>query len=225
MINLKASLALVAFTGTLASAQLKVGSLSIKGGETFTVGQVVNVSLVQSLGQNNGKYDFYFSSNGGGSWTEIIGNFQGPKGDGDTVKYNWTIPNKPTTTGQFRACQLAGGECTDAKYILKSGNFTITTVSGVRALQEAEAAGVSFRYDAVTGSLEAAYTLASAERTSLQILSADGRVVSTLVDEEQTAGAHKISVFSNSLASINGHFILKLNLGSRSITRSWNGVP
>jgi hypothetical protein len=223
MNNLKTTLALLAMTGTLASAHLKAGSLSVKGGETFIVGEVVKVTLVQNVGHNDGRYDFYYSIDGGTKWTEIVGGFLGPKGDGDTVKYSWTVPNKPTTTAQFRACQLAGGECVDANYILKSPNFTISTTSGVVAPGIA-ASAPTLRFDGLTNSLEAEFSLASAERVTLQILAADGRVVATLVDGNRDAGHHRFSVFSNSLATATGHYVLKLTLGSESITRSWNGL-
>ncbi len=225
MHNFKISLAAVLVAGTLASAHLEQGSLSIKGGENFKIGDVVKVSLVQTVGHNNGKYDFYYSTNSGTNWTEIVGGFQGPKADGDTVKYNWTVPNKPSTTAQFRACQLAGGECTDPIYILKSPNFTISTTggTGIRGIAS-RASAPSLAYDALTRSLDASFELAGSERVSLQILDARGEVVATLVDGRREAGFHRVSVFSNRLEGVSGHFVLKLTLGSESFTQAFNGL-
>lgn len=223
MNHLKTTSVLLAFAGTLASAHLEQGSLSIKGGETFKVGEIVKVTFVQTQGHNDGTYDFYYSTNAGSTWTETVGHFQGPKGDGDTVKYNWTVPNKPTTTAQFRACQLFVSECKDPVYILKSPNFTISTTSGV-AVPGFAASAPTLRYDGLTRSLETEFTLASAQRVTLQLLEADGRVIATLVDGQKDAGHHRFSVFSNSLATATGHFVLKLTLGSETITRSWNGL-
>ena len=162
-----------------------------------------------------------FSKDGGTKWTEIVGGFQGPKADGDTVKYNWTVPNSVTTTGQFRACQLAGGECVDPIYILKSGDFTITTTSGILS-QGLAASAPSLQYDVITRSIETSFALAAAEKVSLQVLDARGQVVATLLDGRQDAGFHRMAVFSNQLEGVTGHFVLKLTLASRSFTQSWN---
>jgi hypothetical protein len=201
-----------------AHAHLKQGSLYPKGGESFAIGQKVTIAWVQTQG-HDGLYDLYFSKNAGTSWSEFAGHWQGPKGDGDSVKYEWTVPaNSATTQGVIRVCQLAGGECKDAVYILKSGNFTITTASAVEA-QAPQAAG-KLDFDAATGSLAVAFTLASASRVSLQAFDSQGRLLATLLDAEQAAGEHALSLFSNRLASMHGAVAFKLAWGGASLTRS-----
>jgi hypothetical protein len=222
MLSYKGIWIAVAVSTTFATAQLKQGSLSIKGGETFKVGQVVQVTFTQLVG-NNGLYDFYWSKDGGVKWTETVGNWQGPKGDNALVTYPWTVPNAVSTTVQFRACQMAGGHCTDPAYILKSPNFTITATSGVLA-PAGHAPAPSIRYDAATRSLEAAFELAKAEPVSLQVIDAGGRVVATLAEGRREAGFLRVSVFSNRLENASGRFLLKLDLGAESFTQPWNGV-
>ena len=212
-----AALAIAALATATSHAHLKAGSLSIKGGETFTVGEKVTVTFVQTVGHNDGRFDFYFSKNGGTAWTEFAAKWPGPKGDNETITYVWTVPNSVTTTGQFRACQLAGGECTDANYILKSGNFTIVAAGsgvepGVRALTPA----LEFAREGVT----AAFTLPAAGRVSLQAFDASGRVLATLLDGEKQAGDHRLSLFSNRLQQASGNVVLKLTFGAESLTRT-----
>jgi hypothetical protein len=220
---LAASFLAVISAAGLASAHLQQGSLSIKGGETFHVGEVVTVTLIQTVGHNNGKYDFYYSKDGGSKWTEIIGNWQGPKEDGATVTYKWTVPNQPSTTAQFRACQLAGGECVDPIYILKSGNFTITNATGIVEMQ-ARSGEPSLRFDPATHALQADFDLARAEDVSLQVLDAAGHEVATLLQGRQEAGSHRVSVFSNRLENASGHLLLNLTMGSESYTQAWNAA-
>ncbi|MDB5104034.1 MAG: hypothetical protein JWP91_1723 [Fibrobacteres bacterium] len=223
MKNLNVCLTAVAVAASLASAHLKAGSLSIKGGETFTVGQKVPVTFVQSIGHNSGLYDFYFSKDAGATYSEFAAHFQGPKADGDTVKYTWTVPNSVTTKGVYRVCQLAGGECTDADYILKSGNFTIVAATGVNG-ERAAAAAPAMRFDAGTRNLEVSFALAGAEKVSLQAFDANGQAIATLLDGNQEAGSHSLSLFSNRLQSASGHLLFKLTIGKESFTQAWNGL-
>lgn len=203
-----------------AHAHLKQGSLYPKGGETFAIGQKVTIGWVQIQG-HDGLYDLYFSKNGGTAWTEFAGHWQGPKGDGDSVKYDWTVPaNSATTQGVIRICQLAGGECKDNNYILKSGNFTITATSAVRA-EDAAGAG-SLEYDAATGGLSVALPLAAPSHVTLQAFDSRGRLLATLLDEDRPAGAVALSLFSNRLQSLHGAVALRLGWGAGSLTRTLN---
>jgi hypothetical protein len=219
IIRLSAAIALCALG---AKAQLKSGSLSIKGGETFTVGQKVNVTLIQvkaGTGTRAGKYDFYFSGNGGTSWKEMIGNWQGPTGDNATVTWEWNITQTPTTTGIFRACLLSGGECTDSTYTLKSGAFTIVA-QGSAVLPQAGSAAGRLDFDAATGSFGVAFSLESPAHATLQAFDSQGRLLATLLDADQAAGDHALSLFSNRLGSMHGAVAFKLTWGAASLTRS-----
>jgi len=209
------ALALASF----ASAQVQPGSLSIKGGETFTVGQVVDVSLIQTLGHNNGKYDFYYSKDNGTKWTEIIGNYQGPKEDGATVTYKWTVPNAVTTQGMFRACEMAGGECLDPAYILKSGAFSIVPVgTGLNQAGSKTGSAPSMSYATETRSLETSFELGAAQKVTLQAFDGRGRLLATLLDGRREAGIHHLSLFSNRLETVSGQVLFRLTLGGDAFT-------
>jgi hypothetical protein len=212
----------IALAACGALAQLKPGSLSIKAGDTFVVNRKVMVTFVQlgaGSGTNAGKYDFYLSTNGGSQWKEFEAAWQGPKGNGDTVKYEWTVPNSPTTTAQWRACLMSGGHCTDTAYVLKSGNFTISaTASPIQAQAPRTAGKVDF--DAATGSLAIAFSLASPAHVALQAFDSQGRLLATLLDADRAAGDHALSLFSNRLRDMHGAIAFKLTWGGASLTRS-----
>jgi hypothetical protein len=212
-----AALAVAAVSAGSLHAHLKPGSLSIKGGETFTVGEKVTVTFVQSVGHNDGRFDFYFSKNGGSAWTEFAAKWPGPKGDNETITYVWTVPNSLTETGVWRACQLAGGECTDADYILKSGPFKIVA-AGTSVLPGASASAASL--DFAAGGVTAEFRLDVPGKVTLQAFDASGRVVATLLDGEKAAGSHRLSLFSNRLQQASGNVLLKLTFGAESLTRA-----
>jgi hypothetical protein len=207
---------------SLASAHLKPGSLDL-GGTSFVVGQKINITWVQSIGHNDGRYDIYVSKDAGVKWTEVQGGWQGPKGDNVTITYPLTIPNMVSTTAQVRICQLAGGECVDANYILKSGNFTIAASAGI-ADGRADLTAPSMRFDGSTRSLETSFALASAAKVTLQAFDANGQVIATLLDGNREAGAYRLSLFSNRLGAASGHLLFKLTIGNETFTQSWNGL-
>ncbi len=225
MKNLRANFATIVLSIFISissvSAHLKAGSLSIKGGETFSVGESVPVSLVQNIGHNNGKYDFYYSVNAGTAWTEIVGNFQGPKGDGDTIKYIWVVPSISGSTVQFRACQLAGGECLDNTYILKSGNFTVVAAGTSIADNASHAAKPSIQYKSASGNINVTFAIVSSEQISFKVYDMNGALLATLLDEPKNAGQYSFSLFSNSLQSFSGPLVFKLMIGSKITTQVW----
>ena len=208
----------VLVSATASLAHLTAGTLIPKGGETVVVGTKVTISWVQTLG-HDGKYDLYLSKNGGSSYSEFGTRWQGPTGDGDTVKYTWTVPNSPGATNQLRICQLAAGECTDAGHILKSGNFTIAA-AGSGVVPFADAANPSLDFDPASRTVNAAFALAAPGRVTIQALDAQGRVLANLFDGEKTAGSHAVSLFATRLRSVSGQVIFRLAFGDRALTRT-----
>lgn len=200
-----------------AHAHLKAGSLNPKGGESFAVGQKVLVTWVQSQAHDR-KYDLYYSKNGGGAWTEFEANWLGAAGDNDTCKYQWTIPNAVSSQVQLRVCQMAGGHCTDAAYVLKSSNFSITAATPV--LPRAPETAGKLEFDASTGNLAFGFSLAAPGRVTLQAFDAQGKLMDVLLDEEKAAGDFSLSIASDRLQSLHGAVAFKLDWGAASLVRS-----
>ena len=203
-----------------AEAHLVAGSLSIKGGETFSAGSTVNVKWSQDVG-HDGKYDFKYSKDGGTTWTDVEKNKQLPTAAGE-ITYVWTVPGEATTQGQFRVCQQAGGAaCTDATYMLKSPNFTVTAGSPVRPAAVPEAG--SLAYDARTRNLEVSLDLASRELVNLDAFDSRGKLLAILLDGFQDAGERKLSVFSSRLDDSQA-MVFRLRVGARIRTEAWKGT-
>lgn len=203
-----------------AEAHLVAGSLSIKGGETFSAGSTVNVKWSQDVG-HDGKYDFKYSKDGGTTWTDVEKNKQLPTAAGE-ITYVWTVPGEATTQGQFRVCQQAGGAaCTDATYMLKSPNFTVTAGSPVRPAAVPEAG--SLAYDARTRNLEVSFALSAEGVVLVQAFDAGGRLLATLLEGRRPAGSHRVSVFSSRLAA-DAPVVFRLTAGGRTLSQAASGV-
>ena len=116
-------------------AHLDQASLKPAGGETFKPGDVMTIEWMATQA-HDGKYDIYYSSNGGTSWpTEFAEAWQGPTTNNTKVTYRWTIPANTanTTQGRIRVCQLFGGHCIQpGTYTIMSTNFTISNTTAVQ---------------------------------------------------------------------------------------------
>jgi hypothetical protein len=113
---------------------------------------------------------------------------------------------------------MSGGHCTDTAYVLKSGNFTISTTTPI--LAQARQTSGKLDFDAATGSLAVAFSLAFPAHVSLQAFDSQGRLLATLLDADRAAGDHALSLFSNRLRDMHGAVAFKLTWGGSSLTRS-----
>ena len=208
-------------SASMASAHLQEGSLTPKGGETLVFGSKVEISWTQNTG-HDGLYDLYYSRNGGSSWTEFVGHWQGPKTDNTKVTYSWTVPSQATTQGQLRVCQLAGGECTERIYMLRSTNFSVAASSSV--LPRAGVLQTALSYTGATGNLDVAFEMESAGEALIEAFDAQGKVVATLFKGTRDAGVHRMSFFSNTLASARGPLVFRLTAGGKPFSQYWNGA-
>lgn len=196
-------------------AQLKAGSLTPAGGESYHVGQEVTIKWTQEKG-NDGKYDLYFSKNGGSRWSEFEENWQGPTTDNTEVTYEWTVPSgSETESGIIRVCQMAGGHCSNPAYILASQAFTITTDPvGIQARSEA---GSRFGVRHQDGLLSFSFRLAAAAPVALTAVRADGRDLGTLWEGAVEAGETRLDLPANALDGQSGTVFLHLTAGGKAL--------
>jgi hypothetical protein len=204
------------------TARLLDGSLKPAGGEAFKPGDVVTIEWTASQA-DNGLYDIYLSRDGGKTWPlEFAEGWQGSKVDNAKNAYRWTIPSGPNTIqARLRVCQISGGHCVQpGVFTLLSGDFTISTTTGVRdgASEFSTGPGLSFLPEA--GSVEVEIGLEADMEVSLRAYDAAGKVVADLLDRRMQAGQHRLSIFSHRLES-SGPLIFRLMRGSRTTT--WNG--
>jgi len=65
------------------------------------------------------------------------------------------------------------------------------------------------------GSVEVTFGMDEAAQVSLLAFDAQGRSLATLLDKQQTAGYHHLSVFSNSLQGMDGRAYFQLRVGGQ----------
>jgi hypothetical protein len=208
----------------MAGAHLVDGSLSIKGGETFTPGQ--SVSLKWNISVLHGdKIDLHYSKDGGTTWTSMSTTHKAVSGDNT---FKWTVPNEPTTKAKVRVCQGAGSPCADVKvsspstpaYALVSPVFTISAGTGVlRTAANASGFSIDFRPEA--HNVDASFGVSETQQVVLQAFDTQGRMLATLVDGSFAAGSHKLSLFSERLDASSGSLVFKLKIGNQVQSLTW----
>lgn len=203
-------------------AHLKAGSLTPKGGETLKIGDKVSITWLQETA-HDGKYDLYYSKNGGSAWVEFEEGWQGPTTDGSTPTYQWTVPaGAAGTTTKLRVCQMAGGHCTSSTYTLMSGNFTVNTTGA--GIQEAASLNRTFlRFEAARGTVEASFEMEAEGKVLVQAFDAQGREVARIFEGTRGAGLQRLSLHSEALAKAQGPLTVRLTAGSRTYNEYWNG--
>jgi hypothetical protein len=199
-------------------AQLKPGSMTPAGGEAYHVGQEVSVKWTQEKG-NDGKYDLYFSKNGGTRFSEFEANWQGPTTDNTEVTYKWKVPaGSETENGVLRVCQMAGGHCSDRNYVLDSEAFAVTTNAVAIAPKSVTKNGILLQGS--KGALSASFKLNQAGRVTLKALNLEGREIATLIDQQASAGDFQFDLFSRALQGQKGPLFFNLSLDNQLLGTS-----
>lgn len=198
-----------------ALAHMDQATLKPAGGETFKPGDVMVIEWMATQA-HDGKYDIYYSSNGGTSWpTEFAEAWQGPTTNNTKVTYRWTIPANTanTTQGRIRVCQLAGGHCTQpGTYTISSTNFTISNATGVRdAAAQASAPSLDYRADSRT--VDLVVPLQAGMLVTLKAYDAAGKEVADLYSQRLEAGVHRLSLFATRLQD-RGPLLFRLTRGA-----------
>lgn len=227
MLNWKTLAVAICGFAAAASAHLKAGSLLPKGGETLKVGDVVTVSWTDDEIHHD-RIDISLSKDNGTTWTDIR---TGAPDEEKNGVFKWTVPaSAVSTTAKIRVCQ--SGPCTPAQNTNRTtGNggpwymtSTTLTVQASTALNATAATqGLTVDFDPASRNVEVSFALAAAGNASLQAFDLEGRLVATLVDGRYEAGAHRFSVFANSLGSAQG-LVLKLTVGGATRSHTWMTV-
>ena len=69
------------------------------------------------------------------------------------------------------------------------------------------------RFDAAAGNLDVTFGIDQAARITLQAYNTQGKLLAILMDRNQGAGFHRLSLFSNHLQGYQGHVVFQLRAG------------
>jgi len=116
MKNIRYNFITLIIVSILGNLNAHVGLDYPKGGQTFYVGDTVEIKWQNIIIHNPIDWDLFFSSDGGGSWQSIQLNLPTTQ-----FTYKWIVPNILTNSAQIRIIQDNVG----ADYESQSSNFTI----------------------------------------------------------------------------------------------------
>ena len=208
-----------AILGGVMAASAHLGPItSPKADTTISPGTTVAVKWTVSVQHET--IDIAYSQDGS-TWTNITTGLRN-----NSTSYNWAVPaNFPaSTTTRLRVCQRANNACTNSAdhnvsnlnapkggaYTAVTANFKVSAPSGVAA--KIQSPGTMVRLDAAKRSIEAVFELAHTERVTLKAFDPQGRLLAVLLDGEQAAGPHALSVYTSDL-DVSRKMVLRLQAG------------
>ena len=213
----------------LAGAHLKEGSLSIKGGESFSTGESVTLTWQVSTSHNY-PIGIDISSDGGTTWKSIKSGLPDPTGS-NTYKFN--MSGDPTSHAIIRVCQTPStvscaavnasqpsgpGGNHQAPYALVSGEFKVT---GTSSINQTPSQVNLLGFDPNTNKVTTSFNLDRAEKVSLQVFDSQGRLQVTLFDDQLSAGVHKLSLEMPQNLAASPTLVFCLKIGEALRTQSY----
>ena len=198
---------------------LTPGSLKFSRPSPYHPGDTVTVSFGVDIVHGNVDIDFW----NGKVWTSVKSGMSA-KSKG-TATYKWTVGQDTTTHGKLRICQENGTKCTNAdttndpsgdingaRYVLISP--LISTLPNTAALTPFVLDAAPSLREVAPGALELAFSLASEGPVSLIAYDAQGREVAFLLRDRFSAGAHRLSFFSQALRA-HPNWLLRLSVAGQ----------
>jgi hypothetical protein len=186
------------------------------GGETFLVGETVEIQWHVVIPHDQENWDLYWSSDGGTTWETL--ELDLPV---EQLSYLWTLPDVVTEQGRVRIYM----DNTGTDYEDSSGDFAIqagapaTDPHGNSA--ESPALHVSHP-NPFTKSATVSYALPAAAAVDLAIYDRSGQRLRTLVSGQRSAGTHSIEwdgLDQTGSQLPSGSYVCRLALGSSAETR------
>ncbi|MFM8951362.1 MAG: choice-of-anchor V domain-containing protein [Bacteroidota bacterium] len=170
---------------------------------TLTAGTGTTIKIANILG--NSRTNVVHTLNGGASTT-------GSK----TFTFNWTAPAAGTGTVTFYAAGNAtnGSGSTSGDFIYTTSQTVTESATGVE--EGLVASSIAIHPNPVTDNINLSFQLLSSEEVAVQILSLEGKLVETAIQEKLQSGKHNLVIPAPTQKGI---YLLELDHSSGSITR------
>ena len=201
-----------------ASAHIQQGSLSVKSGTTYTVGETVDLSWSAAIDHNKSSYNLWYSTDSGKTWITIKMGIAG-QAAGVLVNYSWTVPNTTTTKGMIRVFQTFGGTVATSPsnagdYTLFSPIFQIKATSALAPSPASSAASLH----ALGDRLSVRFSAKAGQVVSLEVVGVDGSIGKSVTLSSTVAGANEVALPLRELG-IRGRAIVRLRVGGRVVAQ------
>lgn len=161
-----------------------VSVVTPNGGESVGIGSVLDIDWNQSDDIGVVHAQILLSTNGGASFDQVIaaGAMNG--------SFSWTVDASAGTTNRVKIiCHDTAGNSTEA---VSAANFTIGGVSAVGDLPAGRVALAQNAPNPFNPRTEIKFSVPTDQDVTLRIYNVDGRLVRTLLQGRQVAGAHSI---------------------------------
>ncbi len=211
MINKITKVLSIAAVLVVSVSMAHINTLNIKGGETFTPGAKQTISWVLATAHGS-SFSISYSKDGGTTWAKVVDNLP-LVAQGATASYSWTIPTETTTKGMIWVNHVTSTppNLTGADYNLKSGVFTVGPTSSINTNNTEIKSTLA--YNTSTQSIAVAYSLVNNENVTLEAFDASGKLLVTLLNQNQNAGAYNQTISTQQIVA-KGQIIFKLKVGN-----------
>ncbi len=161
-----------------------VNLVTPNGGESYAVGATVAVEWNQSDDIGVVQVEILLSTNGGASFDQVLAS--GPLNG----TFDWELSTPAGNQNRLKVvCHDSAGNSTEA---VSAADFTITTSSAVGDLPLERLALTQNAPNPFNPRTEIKFSLPSKQVATLRIYNVEGRLVRTLLDGAQDAGAHSV---------------------------------
>ncbi len=191
-----------------------VSVVTPNGGESVGVGSVLDIQWNQSDDIGVVHVEILLSTNGGADFDQVIaeGALNG--------SFNWTVDALAGSTNRVKViCHDTAGNSTEA---VSAANFTIGGVSAVGDVPAGRVALAQNAPNPFNPRTEIKFSVPTDQDVTLRIYNVEGRLVRTLIQGRQVAGAHSVMWSGQDdqggmVAS--GLYFYRLNTDSGTLTR------
>ncbi len=202
-------LLLLFFIYQIVMAHVKI--LNPVGGETFNVGEQINIEWDPYVDHGPATFTIEYSTDAGSTWMTIQSSINKSE-----RSYSWTIPDIQTTLAKVKVIQvnLEYDHISD-----QSENFTITSVTSV-ADEPLTNNNFELNYaypNPFNNNTFISYQLKERSFTQLIVYDIQGREIKKIVSQIKSARKHEIGWNATGVAS--GTYIIVLKAGNNLATR------
>ena len=183
-----------------------------EGGESYDIGETVQINWEIEIDHGPCVWDVYFSENGGESWDTLSTGIEK-----STKQYNWTVPDTMTQNARIKVVQNNDDY---ANVSDESGNFSIGagTPTSIQSIPLKELTLKSIQPNPFQSSTQVNFEITESTTVNISIYNIQGRKIETITERRFRRGNHQVEW--NTKANIPaGIYLCRIAAGNQITTR------